>query len=285
VTEASADLRVIKPRGGFPALELAELWEYRELAWFLALRDIRVRYKQTILGVGWSILYPLLAVGVFSLLFSLVLGKDDLPTVPGIPYAVSTLCALVPWQLFASSLSASGNSLVKNEPLITKVYFPRMVAPLAPLLVSLVDFGVSFLVLAAALAWVGIVPGFAVLTLPFFVLLTLLSALAVGLWVSVIGAVFRDVSYALDRIIPLWMFATPVVYTTAQLPEGGRGVAGWVLALNPMTSVVEGFRWALLGAQAPEFQFLSLSVVIMALFLTSGLFFFRRLEKIIVDLV
>jgi lipopolysaccharide transport system permease protein len=235
--------------------------------------------------VGWSVLYPLLAVGVFSLLFSLVLGKDDLPTVPGIPYAVSTLCALVPWQLFASGLSASGNSLVKNEPLITKVYFPRMVAPLAPLLVSLVDFGVSFLVLAAALAWVGVVPGVAVVALPFFVLMALLTALAVGLWVSVLGAIFRDVSYALDRIIPLWMFATPVLYTTAQLPEDGRGLVGWVFALNPMTSVVEGFRWALLDAQAPEFQLLSISVAIMLLSLISGLFFFRRLEKIMVDLV
>lgn len=255
------------------------------MAWFWALRDIRIRYKQTIFGVGWSVIYPIFAVGVFSLLFSMVLGKDDLPTVPGIPYAVSTLCALVPWQLFASALSASGNSLVKNEHLITKLYFPRLIAPMAPLLVSLIDFGVSFLVLSAVLAWLGIIPGIAVLLLPLFVFLALMTALAVGLWVSVVGAIFRDVTYALDRIIPLWMFLTPVLYTTPQSRDGDVGVLGWVFALNPMTSVVDGFRWALLGAQAPQLQLLSVSVAITALLLVGGLFFFRRVEKIMVDLI
>jgi lipopolysaccharide transport system permease protein len=266
-------------------LELAELWRHRELAWFWALRDLRVRYKQTLLGLGWAVLYPLFAVGVFTAVFSLLFGRDALPTVPGVPYALSTLCAMVPWQLFASGLSASASSLVRNEHLVSKVYFPRMIAPLAALLVALVDFGVAFVVLAAALALCGVAPGAAWLTLPLFVALALATALALGLWVSVIGAIFRDVGYALDRLLPLWMFATPVLYTRAQLPAAGDGALALFFALNPLTAVVEGFRWALLGAPPPDLGLLSVSLGIVAALLVGGLFFFRRLEKTVADLV
>ncbi len=282
--ESTEPVHVIERRRGLPSLDLTELWRYRELVWFSALRDIRVRYKQTLLGVVWAILYPLLAVGVFSLVLALLLGSDDLPTVPGVPYALSTLCAMVPWQLFASGLSASGQSLVKSEHLVSKVYFPRMVAPVAALLVALVDFAVSFLVLVAALVWFGVVPGSAALALPFFALLALMTALAIGLWVSVIGAIFRDVSYALDRLIPLWMFATPVLYTRAQIRGTGSGI-DLLFDLNPMTAVVEGFRWALLGAPAPDLQLVSLSLAMVTALLIGGLFFFRRLETVVADLV
>ncbi|MGH7336629.1 MAG: ABC transporter permease [Myxococcota bacterium] len=281
MTAPAAQVYVIEPRRGLPGPELAELWRYRELIWFWALRDVRVRYKQTLLGVGWAVLYPLLAVGVFHLVFALLLGTQNLPTVSGIPYALSTLCAMVAWQLFASGLSASGQSLVKNEHLVSKVYFPRMVAPVAALLVALADFAVSFLVLAAALFGCGVVPGSAALALPLFALLALLTALAVGLWLSVIGAIFRDVGFALDRLIPLWMFATPVVYTREQISAG----FAWVYDLNPMTAVVEGFRWALLGAPAPDLQGVSFSVAVVSALLVGGLFFFRRFEKSVADLV
>lgn len=283
MSSATAPIHVIERRSGWPRLALGELWRYRELVWFWALRDIRVRYKQTLLGVAWAVLYPLIAVGVFNLMFALLLGRDALPTVPGVPYALSTLCAIVPWQLFASGLSASGQSLIRNEHLVSKVYFPRMVAPVAALLVALVDFGVSFAVLVAALLVFGVAPGAAALALPFFALLALATALAVGLWVSVIGAIFRDATYALDRILPLWMFATPVLYPRASIAGAGSGIA-WI-DLNPITAVVEGFRWALVGAPAPALASVALAAGVVTLLLAGGMLFFHRFEKIVADLV
>jgi lipopolysaccharide transport system permease protein len=283
VTSATVPIHVIERRRGVPRLALGELWHYRELVWFWALRDIRVRYKQTLLGVAWAVLYPLIAVGVFHVMLALLLGRDQLPTVPGIPYALSTLCAIVPWQLFASGVSASGQSLIRNEHLVSKVYFPRMVAPVAALLVAGVDFGVSFVVLAVALLAFGVAPGAAALALPFFALLALATALAVGLWVSLIGAIFRDATYALDRILPLWMFTTPVLYTRASISGTGGGIA-WI-DLNPMTAVVEGFRWALLGAPAPGLAPIALAAVVITVLLAGGLLFFHRFEKIVADLV
>jgi lipopolysaccharide transport system permease protein len=276
---------VIQPQRGWVPVDLAELWRYRELIGFLALRDIKVRYKQSLLGIAWAVLQPLATMVIFGVLFRALLGQDRMPTLEGVPYAVSTYCALVPWQLFARSLQSSGDSLVANQHLITKVYFPRLAAPTAPLLAALVDFGCAFAVLLGMMVAWGIVPSAAAFAVPLFVLLAVATALAVSLWLSALGAIYRDVRHTLPFLVQLWMFATPVVYTTESV-LGGRPQWMQVLyGLNPMTGVVEAFRWALLGAAEPPWALLSASVAVSALLLVSGLYFFRRLERTFADLV
>jgi lipopolysaccharide transport system permease protein len=276
---------LIEAPRGFARVDLRELWSYRELAWYLALRDLRVRYKQSILGVAWAVLQPLLTMVVFSLLFGLLLGRDGKPTLAGVPYAVSTFCALVPWQLFATALTTSGNSLVTNQHLITRVYFPRLVAPIAPILAALLDFALAFAVLLAMMACYGIFPGPGILALPLFVALAVAAALSVSLWLSALNAVYRDVRHAIPFVVQIWMFATPVVYTTASVMGGRPEWLRWLYALNPMAGVVEGFRFALLGGPAPAWGLVAGSAVIVALLLTGGLFFFRRMERSFADLV
>lgn len=276
---------VIEPRRGLVPVDLRELWDYRELCAFLALRDVKVRYKQSLLGIGWAVLQPFLTMVVFSVLFGLLLGARGKPTAPGVPYAVSTYCALVPWQLFANAMTGAGNSLVTNQNLVTKVYFPRMAAPLAPVLSSLVDFAVAFAVLLGMMAWYGIAPGPAVLALPGFALLAAATALAAALWLSALNAVYRDVRHALPFLVQLWLFVTPVVYTTESI-LGGQ--PDWVRALygaNPMAGVVEGFRWSLLGTPAPPGSLLAASVLCVTALLVGGAFFFRRMEREFADRV
>ncbi len=276
---------VIQPHRGWAPVDVAELWRYRDLIGFLALRDIKIRYKQSLLGIGWAVLQPLATMVVFGVLFRALLGREGMPTLEGVPYAVSTYCALVPWQLFARGVQSSGDSLVANKHLITKVYFPRLAAPIAPLLAAAVDFGCAFAVLLGMMAAFGIVPGLAVLALPLFVLLAVATALAVALWLSALGALYRDVRQTLPFLVQLWMFVTPVVYTT-QSVLGERPEWVYVLyGLNPMTGVIEGFRWALLGAAEPPWAVLSASGAVCGLLLVSGLYFFRRLERSFADLV
>jgi lipopolysaccharide transport system permease protein len=282
---ASTPRLVIRPQTGWIPLGLPELWRYRELVGFLALRDVRVRYKQSALGVAWAVLQPLLTLAVFTGLFGALLGPDRLPRAPGVSYAVSTFCALVPWQLFARAVTAGSDSVVVNQALVTKVYFPRLAAPIAPVLAALVDFALAFGVLLAMLAWAGIAPGAAALALPLLVLLTVAAALGVALWLSAVNALYRDVRLALPFVVQLWMLVTPVVYT-AESVLGGR--PHWVTiayALNPMVGVVEGFRWALLGGAHPPALLLAGSVVTSALALASGLVVFRRLERRFADRV
>ena len=281
----AGDTVLIAPPRGIARVDLRELWRYRELTWFLALRDLKVRYKQSLLGAAWAVLQPLLTMAVFSLLFGLLLGREGKPTLAGVPYAVSTFCALVPWQLFATALTTSGNSLVTNQHLITRVYFPRLVAPIAPILAALVDFALAFAVLLAMLAFHGIVPGPAILALPLFVALAVAAALSVSLWLSALNAVYRDVRHAIPFVVQVWMFATPVVYTTASVMGGRPEWLRCLYALNPMAGVVEGFRFALLGGPAPAWGLVAGSAVIVALLLTGGLFFFRRMERTFADLV
>jgi lipopolysaccharide transport system permease protein len=276
---------VIEPARGWAGLDLAELWRYRELIGFLALRDIRVRYKQSLLGAAWAVLQPLLTMGVFALLFRRLLGEGGLPTVEGVPYAVSTFCALVPWQLFATSLAASGDSLVTNQNLIRKVYFPRLVAPIAPILAALLDFGIALIVLFGMLLFSGIAPGAALLALPLLMLLAVLTSLAVSLWLSAASAIYRDVRHVTPFLVQLWMFATPVVYTTASVMREAPGWAQLLYGLNPMAGVVEGFRWALLGAPPPSPALLGASLAAVSLLLVGGAFFFRRMERSFTDLV
>ena len=276
---------VIEPPRGWTSLDLAELWRYRELAGFLALRDIQIRYKQSLLGASWTVLQPLLTTAIFAVLFGLLLGPDHLPTPEGVPYAVSTYCALVPWQLFAASLAASGRSVAASQQLVTKVYFPRLLLPVAPVLSALVDFAVAFAVLVAMLVAFGMAPGPAVLALPLFVALAVLAALAVSLWLSALNAVYRDVQLAIPFLVQVWMYATPVVYTTESVMHAQPGWVRAVYGLNPMAGVVEGFRWALLGAAPPSGALLASSLAMVAFLLVGGAFYFRRMERVFADLV
>ena len=276
---------VIRPRRGWVSIDLSELWRSRELIGFLAMRDLKVRYKQSILGIAWAVIQPLMTMVVFTLLFGLLLGRDSMPTAEGIPYPVSTYCALVPWQLFAAALIASGDSLVSNQHLITKVYFPRLAAPIAPILAALVDFALAFAVLLGMMLFFGIVPGWAFLTLPLFVLLAVATALSVSLWLSALNAIYRDVRHALPFLAQTWMFATPVVYTTASLLEGRPEWLRWAYGLNPMAGVVEGFRWALLGGAHPPWAALVSSIAVVTALLVGGAYYFRRMERTFADLV
>jgi lipopolysaccharide transport system permease protein len=274
---------VIEPRQGFCALELRELWSFREVIGFLALRDIQIRYKQAIFGVAWVVLQPLLTMVIFTALFGLLLGRDRMPTVEGIPYAVSTYCALVPWQLFATALTASSNSLVNNQNLVSKVYFPRLALPIAPALAALVDFAAGFAVLLGIMVFCGIPPGINLFALPVLVLLTVATALSVSLWLSALNALYHDVRHVLPFVVQLWMFVTPVVYTTSHLLGSQPDWVRVLYGLNPMAGVVEGFRWALLGAPIPSLTLLAGSIVVVSVLLLGGLYSFRRMERSFAD--
>src|ERR1041385_2934106 len=267
----------IDPPTGWTSIGFRELWDYREPLYFLTWRDVKVRYKQTALGAAWAIIQPLFMMLVFSLFF----GRLAKVPSDGIPYPVFTFCALLPWQLFAHALTESSNSLVANERLITKVYFPRLVVPIAAVLGGLVDCAVAFVILVIMMFYYGIIPGLAIVTLPAFILLAVMTALGVGLWLSALNVKHRDVRYTIHFLIQFWLVATPVAYPSSIVPEKWRALYG----LNPMAGVVEGFRWALLGkAQAPgAMLWVSVAAVIVILF--GGLFYFRRMEQEFADVV
>lgn len=269
--------RVLRASTGWQRVELDELWRYRELLWTLALRDLKVRYKQTVLGAAWVVLQPASTVIVFQTLFHLT-GRA--PT-GDLPYPIAVLTALLPWQLFASVFGQAGNSMVNNQGLIRKVYFPRLLIPLSTVLSALVDFLVGMLLLAAMMAWFGMVPGWRVLALPAFLMLAVAAAVAAGLWLSALNLRYRDFRHLIPLFLQLGMFVSPVVYTTsAVVPEQYRLLYG----LNPMAGVIEGFRWALLGrAQAPGLALLP-SVAMTLLLLGGGLFYFTRTQKDFADL-
>ena len=276
---SSADLPSfrIEPSHGWTTIGLRELWQYRELLYFLTWRDVKVRYKQTALGATWAIIQPLFMMVVFTLFF----GRLAKVPSDGIPYPVFTFCALLPWQLFAHALTESSNSLVGNQHLITKVYFPRLVIPIAAVLGGVMDFLIAFGILLLLMLYYGIVPGWAVVTLPGFLLLALMTALAVGLWLSALNAKYRDVRYTINFLVQFWLFATPVVYPSSLIPEKWRPFYG----LNPMAGVVEGFRWALLGKSQPPGLMLWVSVTVVVLMLVGGLYYFRRMEQQFADVV
>jgi lipopolysaccharide transport system permease protein len=256
---------------------MRELWAFRELVYFLALRDIKVRYKQTALGAAWAILQPVMTMVVFSVFFGRLAGIPS----DGVPYPVFAFAALLPWQLFAYALSESSNSLVVSQNLITKVYFPRLVIPLAAVLAGLVDFAITFVVLLILMWSYRIVPTAAVLWLPLFVLLAIATALAVGLWLSSLNVKYRDVRYTIPFLTQLWLFATPVAYPSTLVPDQWRPILG----LNPMAGVVEGFRWALLGTSKGPGLLLAVSVIVVAALLVGGLIYFRQAEQTFADLV
>jgi len=264
-------------RPGWRAINFAELWQYRELLIFYAIRDIKVRYKQTILGAAWAVLQPVLTMVVFSIFFGRLAG---LPS-DGIPYPVFTFCALLPWQLFAFALTQSSNSLVQDAQVLTKVYFPRLIIPFGSVVAGLVDFAIAFVVLVGMMLYFDIVPGPAILTLPLFVLLALAAALAVGLWLSALNVKYRDVRYTTTFLAQFWLFVTPVAYSSSLVPTQWQAI----YAINPMVGVVEGFRWALLGKASPPGPMLIVSVTATAILLVCGLFYFRRMEKSFADIV
>jgi lipopolysaccharide transport system permease protein len=268
---------VIEPTRGFVRLNLREVWAYRELLYFLVWRDVKVRYKQTALGAAWAILQPVMTMLVFSVFF----GRLAKMPSDGIPYPVFAFTALLPWQLFAYALTESSNSLVGSQNLITKVYFPRLVIPLAAVLAGLVDFGIAFVVLLGLMWHYGIVPTAAVALLPLFVLFAITTALSVGLWLSSLNVKYRDVRYTIPFLTQFWLFATPVAYPSSLVPEKWRALLG----LNPMAGVVEGFRWALLGRSDAPGPLLAVSVAAVAVLFVGGLMYFRQTERTFADLV
>jgi len=278
-TESSPLLSVahIEPSTRWPSLGLNEVWDYRELLYFLTWRDIKVRYKQTVLGAIWAIIQPLFMMVVFSLFFGRLAGVPS----DGVPYPVFTFCALLPWQLFAHALTESSNSLVGNRNLITKVYFPRLVVPISAVLGGTVDFAISFVILLALMFLYGIVPAWQVVAVPGLVLLAVTTALAVGLWLAALNVKYRDVRYTINFLVQFWLFATPVAYPSSIVPAKWRVLYG----LNPMVGVVDGFRWALLGKPESPGLPLLVSLIVVLLLLVGGLYYFRRLEQEFADIV
>jgi len=267
----------IRPRRGLTPLRLHEVWEYRELLYFLAWRTIKVRYKQTLLGATWAIIQPLFTMVVFSVIFGRLVGVPS----DGIPYPIFAYAGLLPWQLFAQSLAESGNSLVNNEHLLTKVYFPRLVMPASTVLVSLLDFVMAGIILAGMMLYYRIAPTGGVWAIPLLVVQTAGAALGVGLWLSALNVRYRDIRHVIPFLTQAWLFVTPIAYPSSLVPREWRILLG----LNPMTGVVEGFRWALLGSQTDVGGSLALSALITMGLLVSGVFYFRRMERTFADLL
>lgn len=268
---------LIAPARRWEPLQLAELWEHRELLVFLTWRDIKIRYKQTALGAAWAIIQPFMTMVVFSVFFGRLAGVPS----DGLPYPVFTYTALVPWMFFANALTQAGNSLVAQEHIITKVYFPRLLVPAAAVLAGLLDFAISFVVLVGLMFFYGIVPTAAILTIPLFILLAAIASLGFGIWFSALNVEFRDVRYAIPFLVQFWLFATPIAYPSSIVPVAWRVVYG----LNPMTGVVEGFRWALLGQAPPPAGLLLASTVVALVVGLGGLFYFKRMEQSFADIV
>lgn len=268
---------VIQPTRSLFDLDLKAVWEYRELLYFLVWRDVKVRYKQTAIGVAWVILQPLLTMMVFTVIFGYLVR---IPT-DGLPYPLFVFTALLPWTYFSQALTRGGGGLVSNANLISKVYFPRLIIPLSSVVTPAVDFLLCFVVLVGLMVWYGVAPTWGVLALPLFLLLALLTALAFALLLSPIHVKYRDVGYVVPFLTQFWMFASPVIYPVELIPEKWR----LLYSLNPMVGVIEGFRWALLGDQTPNFLAMVVSAVVVLVLLAAGVVCFRRGERTFADIV
>ena len=268
---------IIRPSTGWTALNLRDLWVYRELVFFMIWRDLKVRYKQTLLGATWAIIQPVMTMLVFNFLFTKV---AKVPT-EGIPYPIFSFTALLPWGLFTTALNTASRSLTANTSMVSKVYFPRLVLPIASVLAGLVDFAIAFVLLIGMMVYYRITPTLAIWTLPLFMLLAIITALGVALWLSAINVKYRDVNYALPFLTNFWLFITPVAYSANVISQKWQ----LVYSLNPMAGVVNGFRWALLGAKTVLGPALAVSVGISLIVLISGLFYFRNMERTFADLI
>jgi len=267
----------ITPPSRWWAIPFGELWSYRELLYFFVWRDIKIRYKQTAIGAAWAVLQPFLTMLVFSLFFGRL---AHIPS-DGLPYPIFYYSALLPWMYFAAALQNSTNTIVENQRLITKVYFPRLALPLSAVLSGLVDFGVSFLMFLVLMVYYGVRPGAAVLWLPVFLLLAILTAFGVGLWLSALNAIYRDVRYVLPFLVQFWLFASPVVYASSLVPAKWR----WLYGLNPMAGVIEGFRWSLTGRGDPPGRLIYVSAAVVIVVLLSGIGYFQKMETTVADVV
>jgi lipopolysaccharide transport system permease protein len=267
----------IAPAGKWIASGLSEVWAYRELLYFMVWRDIKVRYKQTAFGAAWAIFQPLITMAIFTLVFRTF---ADVPS-DGLPYSVFAYAGLLPWTLFAGALTRSITSLAGQGNLISKVYFPRLIIPIASSLAGIVDLAIAMLLLFAMMAWYGIRPTVAFVTFPLFVLLALLAALAVGLWLSALNVKYRDVGHTVPLLVQVWMFVSPVAYPISQVPQKWQ----FLYSLNPVVGVLTGFRWAVLGTPPPNPLALLLGVLALAVLMTGGLFYFKRMEQTFADVV
>jgi lipopolysaccharide transport system permease protein len=268
---------IIQPSKGWKGLDFKELWRYRELFYFLIWRDIKVRYKQSLLGAAWAILQPLLTMIIFTIFFGRWAG---IPT-DDVPQPVFYFAGILPWQLFQSGVSKAGTSLVASRNLITKIYFPRIAVPIAPIIAGLLDFGLAFLILIGLMFFYGIVPTTAIWTLPLFLLLVLITAAGVGIWLAGLNVAYRDIGYIIPFLLQVWFFLSPIVYSSNIVPETFRPYYG----LNPMAGVVQGFRWAILGVGEPVVTDLIASIGIAVFLLVTGTFYFKRMERTFADVV
>ncbi len=268
---------VIKPRKGLFQLDLKSIWQYRELLFFLVWRDVMVRYKQTAIGAGWAILQPLITMMIFTLIFG------NLAKIPsdGIPYPIFSFAALLPWSYFSLALARSSNSVVGSSNLVTKIYFPRLLIPIAASLAPMVDLFFSFLLLLVLMAWFHVVPSWGLLALPAFVGLAVATALAVGLWSSALNVRYRDVGHTIPFLTQVWMYASPVAYPLSLVPEKWK----LLYSLNPMVGVIEGFRWALLGKESPDFRVMAGSTAVVIIMLLGGIVYFKRMERTFADII
>ncbi|MDH7491644.1 MAG: ABC transporter permease [Methanolinea sp.] len=277
-TTAPDDLPVtiITPPKKWVPVDFKELWAYRELLYIFTWRDVKLRYKQTALGAAWAIIQPLFAMVIFTVIFG---GFAKIPS-EGVPYPLFSLAALLPWTLFAEGLSRSTLSMVQNQNILTKVYFPRLIMPLSGILSPLVDFCVSFSILVVMMAYYGFMPTVNVIFLPLFILFAVLTSLSVGIWLSALNVMYRDFQYTVPFLVQIWLYASPVVYPSSLLPEKWQVLYG----LNPMAGVIEGFRWALLGTNPPG-AMMGVSLAVVLALLVAGIFYFRRVEQYYADIV
>jgi lipopolysaccharide transport system permease protein len=268
---------VIEAQKGWLSLNLAEVWRYRDLLSLLIWRDFSSRYRQSVLGVGWAIVRPVLSVLVFTVIFGMV---AKLPS-DGIPYPLFSFAAMMPWLYFSNALANATNSVVLNSGLLTKVYFPRLVLPLASVASGLADLVIQFVLLLGLMFWYGVAPSWTILVMPLFVFECMIVSLALGLWLTALNVKYRDIGHLVPFLIQIWMYMTPIVYSSSLVPERWRAL----YSLNPLVGVIDGFRWAVLGQSAPNWQMLAISSAVVLLLVISGLFYFRRVEQTFADII
>ncbi len=271
----------IRPSAPLYALELGQLWEYRELLFFLIWRDVKVLYKQTLIGAAWAIIQPVMTMVIFTIVFSRFAKVSS----EGFPYPVFAYAALLPWQYFASAVSRSGVSLVGSSNLISKIYFPRLIVPISAAVAPIVDFSIAFLILIGMMVFYGLQPTWNLLLLPVFLLIAFVTALGVGLWVSALHVRYRDVGYAMPFLVQLWLYGSPVAYSMRTVSDNLSPLWQWIYSLNPMVAVVEGFRWALLGTAYPPITSILISMGMVLVLLFSGLVFFKQTESVFADVI
>jgi lipopolysaccharide transport system permease protein len=268
---------VIEPRRGVFDLGLKSIWEHRELLYFLVWRDLKVRYKQTIIGIGWAVLQPLITIFTLTVIFG---HFAKIPS-DGLPYPIFVFSGLLPWTYFATALNRCIMSVVADAPVISKIYFPRLILPISGPISGVVDFSIALILLLGLMSWYEIGIAWRLLTVPFFLLFAMLTALAVGLWLAALNVRYRDVTYAMPFLIQIWMFASPIVYPVNLIPEKWR----FLYSLNPMAGVIEGFRWALLGKASPDFSVMAVSALVVTILLAGGLVFFKNMERTFADII